>query len=184
MARNVEIKARIDSVEAWLPRVRALADGAAEALAQDDTFFACANGRLKLRDFGDGRGQLIFYQRPDAPGPKESRYRIHETAHPGELRDTLAAALGVIGRVVKRRLVFRRGRTRLHLDRVDGLGDFLELEVVLGEGQTTEAGMAIAEELCSRLGMDAASRLAGAYRDLLEAAGAFPAAPPGGGDGA
>jgi adenylate cyclase class IV len=74
MARNVEVKARIDSVEALLPRARALADAEAVVIAQDDTFFACAHGRLKLRDFGDGTGELIHYRRADATGPKLSDY--------------------------------------------------------------------------------------------------------------
>lgn len=169
MARNIEIKARIASVEALLPRALALTDGEPEEIFQDDTFFACPRGRLKLRDFGDGRGQLIFYQRPDVDGPKESRYHIHETADPVGLRDTLAQSLGVVGRVVKRRLLLLCGQTRLHLDRVQGLGDFLELEVVLEADQTAAAGTAIAEELFARLGLDAAARIAGAYRDLLAA---------------
>lgn len=177
MARNIEIKARIASVEALLPRARALADGESEEIFQDDTFFACPRGRLKLRDFGDGRGQLIFYQRPDVDGPKESRYHIHETADPAGLRDTLAQSLGVVGRVVKRRLLLLRGQTRLHLDRVQGLGDFLELEVVLAADETAAAGTAIAEDIFARLGLDPADRIAAAYRDLLTAGAA--AARPG-----
>ncbi|WP_428566377.1 MAG: class IV adenylate cyclase [Solidesulfovibrio sp. DCME] len=177
MPRNIEVKARIPSLEAVLPLVQSLADGAPEALFQDDTFFTCPTGRLKLRDFGNGRGQLIFYQRPDAPGPTQSRYRIHETADPAGLRETLSAALGVIGRVVKRRLLFFRGQTRIYLDAVEGLGDFLELEVVLEAGQSAAAGLAIAEAIFSQLGLPASARLPGAYRDLLEAAGAFASGP-------
>lgn len=170
MARNVEIKARLTRVEAILPRARALADGEPVELVQDDTFFACPNGRLKLRETGNGRGQLIFYQRPDGPQARESRYRIHETDAPDDLRETLAAACGIIGRVVKRRLLLFRGQTRIHLDRVQGLGDFLELEVVLAEGQTAAEGVVIAEALFSRLGLDPACRVAGAYRDMLATA--------------
>ena len=63
--RNIEVKARIDSVEALLPRARSLADGPAQTIVQDDTFFVCTHGRLKLRDFGDGSGELIHYLRAD-----------------------------------------------------------------------------------------------------------------------
>ena len=87
------------------------------------------------------------------------------------LRDVLAQALGVTGRVVKRRLLLLCGQTRIHLDRVTGLGDFLELEVVLREDQSAAQGEAIAEGLCARLGLDPDARIAGAYRDLLAAAG-------------
>lgn len=171
MPRNIEIKARIPSVEALLAPARALADGPAEIILQDDTFFPCPNGRLKLRVLGDGKGQLIRYQRPDAPGPRQSLYDIFETADPEGLREVLVRSLGVLGRVVKRRLLFLCGQTRIHLDRVEGLGDFLELEVVLKDGQSAAQGEAVAEEVFARLGLDPSARVAGAYRDMLEAAG-------------
>ncbi len=170
MARNIEIKARIDSVEGLAGPVRALADGPPVELFQDDTFFSCATGRLKLR-VCNGEGELIGYERPDAPGPRESRYVRCAAPRPEELRQVLARTLGVRGRVVKRRLLFLRGQTRIHLDRVEGLGDFLELEVVLREDQTAREGTAVAEDIFARLGLAPASRVAVAYRDLLEQAG-------------
>ena len=167
MARNVEIKARIDSVEALLPLALACADGPPELIAQDDTFFTCTSGRLKLRAFGDGRGELVAYQRPDAIGPKTSDYSIAPVADPDTLRATLARALGLAGRVVKRRTLLMAGRTRLHLDRVDGLGDFLELEVVLRDGECGADGEAIAHALLARLHIEPGALVAGAYVDLL-----------------
>jgi adenylate cyclase class IV len=166
MARNVEVKARIDSVEALLPIARALADGAAQHIEQDDTFFPCTHGRLKLRDFGDGTGELIHYERPDAEGPKLSDYVRVPTADPAALREALARAHGVLGRVRKSRVLLLAGATRIHLDRVEGLGDFLELEVVLDPAQPAAEGEAIAERLLARLGIAAAQRVAGAYLDL------------------
>jgi adenylate cyclase class IV len=59
------------------------------------------------------------------------------------------------------------GRTRIHLDRVEGLGDFLELEVVLSEGETTESGVKVAHELLARLGISPQQLIDGAYVDLL-----------------
>jgi adenylate cyclase class IV len=167
MARNIEIKARIDSVEAMLTRALALADDPPQAIEQDDTFFACSHGRLKLRDFGDGRGELIHYEREDAQGPTRSDYICAPTCDPSALRDALMRALGVTGRVRKTRLLLLVGPTRIHLDRVEGLGDFLELEVVLREGQPEAEGVPIAEALLQQLGVAPAQRLAGAYLDLL-----------------
>jgi len=60
MARNVEIKARIDAVERLLPRVAALADEGPKEILQDDTFFHCPNGRLKLCELSEDCGELIF----------------------------------------------------------------------------------------------------------------------------
>jgi adenylate cyclase class IV len=170
MARNVEVKARIESVEALLPSARALADSDAECIEQDDTFFTCAFGRLKLRDFGDGRGELIHYERADTEGPKLSDYVRVPASDPVALREALSRAHGVIGRVRKTRWLLLVGPTRVHLDRVHGLGDFMELEVVLRDGQSAQDGEAIAEALMERLGIDASQRLAGAYLDLLSAA--------------
>ena len=170
MARNVEIKARIDSVEALLAVAQAIAGGDPETILQDDTFFPCAHGRLKLRDFGDGHGELIQYHRPDATGPKTSTYVRSPTASPATLRDALERGLGTLGRVRKRRWLLLAGRTRIHLDRVEGLGDFLELEVVLHDDEAEGTGIAEAHALMARLGVSSAQLLQGAYLDLLGAA--------------
>lgn len=175
MARNVEIKARIDSIESVLPLALELASGPPERIAQDDTFFACAIGRLKLRVFADGRGELIAYERPDASGPKTSDYAITPVDDPDSLRATLARALGISGRVIKQRTLVPVGRTRVHLDRVDGLGDFMELEVVLGDGESADAGIAVAHELLRALRVDAGQLVSGAYVDLLREAEKKPA---------
>jgi adenylate cyclase class IV len=167
MARNVEIKARLQHLEAMVPRVASIADDGPVPIEQDDTFFGCATGRLKLRAFAAGDGELIFYRRADTAGPKTSFHLRTPTQDPDGLRDALASALGIVGRVRKRRTLFLVGRTRIHLDRVEGLGDFLELEVVLGDDEPAEAGVAIAQALMDRLGVDAASLVATAYVDLL-----------------
>jgi predicted adenylyl cyclase CyaB len=165
--RNVEIKARIESVDPLLPRAQAIAGGAPQLIVQDDTFFACPHGRLKLRDFGDGRGELIQYQRADDAGPKTSTYVRSPTTSPDTLREALARGLGPIGRVRKQRLLLLAGRTRIHLDAVEGLGDFLELEVVLADGEDEAAGLAEAQTLMRQLGIDDAQLVRGAYLDLL-----------------
>ncbi|GAB3670201.1 class IV adenylate cyclase [Salinisphaera aquimarina] len=167
MARNIEIKARIDDRESLLRAVVAVADDGPYEIRQHDTFFACAEGRLKLRDFGDASGELIFYRRADAAGPKPSFYRRTATDDPAGLRQTLADALGVLGEVIKTRMLFMAGRTRIHIDRVQGLGDFVELEVVLAEREPENAGQAEAAALMRALAIDDASLVEGAYMDLL-----------------
>ena len=171
MARNIEIKARIASVAAVLPRARALADGPEQTLLQDDTFFQVPHGRLKLREFADGSAELIHYHRPDGGQAKASDYVRVPAPDPAALREALARGLGVLGRVRKQRLLLMVGPTRIHLDQVEGLGDCMELEVVLGAGQTDAQGAATAEALMQALGLADAQRLAGAYLDLLPAVG-------------
>ncbi|MFY2820480.1 class IV adenylate cyclase [Achromobacter xylosoxidans] len=167
MARNIEIKARVASLAAVESLAAALSGKEPVAIAQDDTFFACPDGRLKLRAFSDGTGELIFYRRADDTRPKESFYVISPTSSPDTLRDALGLAYGVIGRVRKQRLLFMAGRTRIHLDRVEGLGEFLELEVVLRDGESAEAGMAEARELLASLRIAPEQLVSGAYLDLL-----------------
>lgn len=171
MSRNVEIKARIDDPRAFLKLANLVADGEPVEIRQDDTFFHCPNGRLKLRELSPDEGQLIFYQRDDASGPKESRYLISTTSDPAILRNTLACALGVAGRVLKRRILFLVGSTRIHLDEVDGLGVFAELEVVLDDEQSVEDGEATAKNLMQRLGISETHLLSGAYVDMLNTRG-------------
>jgi predicted adenylyl cyclase CyaB len=169
MSRNIEVKARIDSVEALAPRVAELADSGPTEIFQEDTFFACAAGRLKLRIFSDSAGQLIFYRRPDVAGPKESFYIISPTGAPRTLLHALTLAYGQTGCVRKHRTLFLIGRTRVHLDRVDELGHFVEIEVVLEESEPTDVGVAIALELLSRLAIPADQLIDGAYVDLWRA---------------
>lgn len=167
MARNIEIKARLDSIDQLEPLVQQIADGPPTEIVQDDTFFSCPNGRLKLRAFSETDGELIFYQRPDTADPKESFYVISRTAAPDTLREALSLAYGASGRVRKHRTLFMVGRTRVHLDRVEGLGEFLELEVVLSKDEPTESGVRVAHELLSRLGVSPRQLVEGAYVDLL-----------------
>jgi predicted adenylyl cyclase CyaB len=174
VARNIEIKARVPSVELMRAKVAAVADRGPTEIVQDDIFFNCPNGRLKLRTFSASDGQLIFYQRADVAGPKESFYVISPAAAPERLRETLSRAFGERGRVRKRRTLYLAGRTRIHLDRVEGLGEFVELEVVLEDDETGATGVAIAQSLLDRLGIGSQQLIEGAYVDLM----AIPAAQP------
>jgi predicted adenylyl cyclase CyaB len=167
---NVEIKARIEDLESFERRAAALADGPAATIDQHDTFFVSPCGRLKLREFRDGSGELIHYERPDAAAPAKSDYRIARTTDAADLKKVLADALGVRGVVRKRRRLYTRGRTRIHADRVEGLGDFMELEVVLEPGQTPEEGRSVAEELMASLEVAPEQLVEVAYVDLLVSA--------------
>jgi predicted adenylyl cyclase CyaB len=168
MPRNVEIKARIAGVAALTPLAARLADTGPVVLEQDDTFFACSGGRLKLRDQFAAGAELIFYQRSDASGPKESYYVRTPVPDPDAMRALLQEAYGQTGRVRKRRVLYRVGRTRIHLDAVVGLGEFLELEVVLREGESAADGVLEAKKIMTALGVEPRQLLQGAYVDHLE----------------
>ncbi len=169
MPRNVEIKARVRDMEQVRVLARELSGGPPEILEQEDVFFPAAHGRLKLRRFAADHGQVIFYDRPDLSGPKTCTYAISETREPALLREVLGAALGEAMIVKKLREVYLVGQTRIHLDEVEGLGTFLELEVVLGENESAAAGRKTALALMERLGIEEADLVEGAYADLLAA---------------
>ena len=169
MARNIEIKAQVPDLEVLRAAVRALVSNPGETLEQEDTFFAVPNGRLKIRRFPDGTGELISYHRADQRGPKESVYTRYPCQDARALSATLGGVLPVRGVVTKRREVFLIGRTRIHLDQVQNLGCFVELEVVLSERESAEDGEITARELLNKLNIPSSRLIAEAYIDLLDA---------------
>ena len=168
MPSNIEIKARVRNVEEIRARAEQLSDTPVQAISQEDTFFGTPRGRLKLRILAPDEGQLIYYTRPDQEGPKRSDYQLYRTSDPDGLKRILELAYEVRGVVRKMRYLYLVGQTRVHLDDVEGLGQFVELEVVLEEGQSDTEGQAIAEELMASLGVEKRDLLEGAYMDLIE----------------
>jgi predicted adenylyl cyclase CyaB len=167
MPANIEIKARVSDEENLTELIRKISDTPVEVIHQEDTFYQTPSGRLKLRTFGGGSGELIAYTRGDSASSNRSEYRIARIDDPRALGSALGSALGVRGVVRKVRFLYRVGNTRIHLDRVEGLGTFLELEVVLQPGESEEHGHATAAGLMKQLGLTGPDLVACAYIDLL-----------------
>lgn len=167
MAANIEIKARLRDVDATRARAGALSDVPVTVLIQKDTFYHSPQARLKLREQEGAEAELIYYERADAPGPKKSEYELSPVLHPHKLHRALSAAFGIRGVVHKRRELYWVGRTRIHIDDVEGLGTFLELEVPTGGDRTAAEGHEIARQLMSELGVTGEDLVSGAYIDLL-----------------
>lgn len=138
-------------------------------LEQADTFYVVPHGRLKLRVVeGSSCGQLISYSRPDEAGPKLSQFSVAKVQNTSDMNDVLSESLSVLGEVKKKRLLFIvDGQTRVHIDSVSLLGDFLELEVMMKETQTLKDGQKIATNLMAQLGVEEKDLVTGAYMDLL-----------------
>lgn len=166
MPENVEIKARAADWAAQIKKGLALADST-ERLVQTDTFFNCANGRLKLREQRGAGSYLVFYRRAGKKGPKVSSYTIVPVENARMTRVVLSKKLGATVKVLKKRLVCFAGRTRIHFDEVKGLGRFIELEVVLKPGEPPAEGRREAARLMAVLGIEKRDLLASAYADLL-----------------
>ena len=168
MATNIEIKARLQDIEELRDLAKELSDRPGATVSQEDTFFHTPKGRLKLRVLSPEHGELIYYERGDSLGPKRSNYLVYFASDPVALKAVLSAALGLRGVVRKRRALYQVGETRIHLDEVENLGSFLELEVVLSTGQSEEEGAGIATQLMAQLGIEETDLVDVAYIDLLE----------------
>lgn len=177
---NLEFKARLRN-PATIRHVLAKHDiPLAATLRQTDTYFQAVNGRLKLREIEGERPQLIFYVRPDAAEVKRSDYLIAPISSTAALREVLAAACGIRTVVKKIRELYLLPRqlsrsagvqadapSRLHLDLVEGLGKFLEIEVILQDGESPQQAEQEAQAWLREFGIEAEDLLAGSYADLL-----------------
>jgi predicted adenylyl cyclase CyaB len=165
---NLEIKARcadLDAARAVAERLGAVRVGLDRQL---DTYFQTRTGRLKLRESSLSGGQLIPYLRPDQPGPKRSDYRVVPVEDPDGLRELLAALLGIHRVVTKQREIWLYENVRIHLDRVEGLGSFLELEAVF-DGATggEDAQRARVDLLMREIGVGKGDLLDTSYEALV-----------------
>lgn len=173
-ARNLELKVRCprEQQTAILTRVADRARSPLETLHQTDTYFAVAHGRLKLREIrltnGERRCELIAYRRPDESGARWSDYRRVEI-DPREAEGllwSLVDTCGLLTIVDKRRTVGVIGRTRVHLDEVEGLGTFVELETVTSSADADTAPAEL-RDVAAALGLDHLEVIATSYSDLV-----------------
>jgi adenylate cyclase class IV len=173
--RNLELKIACDAAAFEEIQRKARALGPSFMHSQRDTYFAVPSGRLKLRELDDGytrSAELIGYTRPDVEGARWSSYYRAQFS-PGEiapLKAMMERTIGVRVVVSKVREVIAHRRTRIHLDQVEHLGQFVELETVMSDDVTdSEAELELAE-VVELLGLGQYAAVAGSYCDLMEAA--------------
>lgn len=124
---NVEIKAKCnnpDRVRSYLLTNNAVFKGVDE---QVDTYFTVPNGRLKLRE-GNIENNLIFYERTNQAGPKNSRFHLVKVEDAKALKEVLTKSTGVKVVVKKKREIYYISNVKFHIDEVPGLGSFVEIE--------------------------------------------------------
>lgn len=164
--RNIEAKYRCADLDGVRRRAEGLGARDAGGLRQTDHYFEAPHGRLKLRVFDSGAAELIGYTRADAAAARSSDYFVYRTARPDELAAVLRHSPGSRGVVRKTRSLLLWKSTRIHLDDVEGLGTFVELETGVGE-QGDDAARAELDHVATALHLDAGSIVAVAYVDLL-----------------
>ncbi len=151
MPRNFEVKAKVDDIS-FLEKI-AIEIGAVfdNDFFQVDTYFDIPDGRLKMREFGDGKAELIFYRRGETSEKRWSDYDVVPVCEVEKLKNLLAKIFGLKVIVEKRRKVYLYKSARIHLDKVNGLGDFVEFEVIC-EGDEKQAEE-LMEFLIKRFGL-------------------------------
>lgn len=181
--RNVELKARDPDPARTLERALALGADDIGVIRQRDTYFAGARGRLKLREQEtDGPplfDELIEYSRADTADARTSTYQRVPVADAAPLREALDAAYGAAATVTKRRRLLLWEGVRIHLDDVDGLGTFVELEAVADANSDLAVEHAHVERLRAELGIDDDQLVGASYENLVRADGGRGTAPDG-----
>ncbi|MEN3039425.1 MAG: class IV adenylate cyclase [Candidatus Kryptonium sp.] len=165
MPRNLEIKAEITKPD--LAEKIAIEIGAklVNEFVQVDTYFDVKDGRLKLREFDSGEAELIFYRRMENNFERWSDYEIVKVNNSEDLKNLLSKSLGVKIVVEKRRKVYIYKNARIHIDKVKGLGDFVEFEVIYsGDEKQVEELMKF---LINAFGLKRGSFIKVSYSDLL-----------------
>jgi predicted adenylyl cyclase CyaB len=165
--KNIELKVYCADLGPARAVARQLGATEAGVLCQVDTYFRVPAGRLKLRQADPGPSQLIFYRRLDQAGPKASEFDVVPVAEPDRLRALLAAALGTLVEVHKQRELWLLDNVRIHLDTVEGLGTFIEFEVLVDATHPEPGCWAQARQLMASFGLVEADLIAGSYADLL-----------------
>ncbi len=164
--RNVELKAVDPDPERTLSLALGLGASDEGVIVQRDTYFRVASGRLKLREEEPGEAHLIAYSRPDDPAVRVSAYRVLPAAD-GTLA-ALSDTLGVDVVVEKRRHLLLWETVRIHLDEVEGLGSFIELEAVAQGDSDLSREYAQVAHLRAELGIGELRE--GSYSDAVRAA--------------
>lgn len=135
---------------------------------QTDTYFNVSNGRLKLRQ-GNIENSLIYYNRENIAGPKISEVHLFQVENNSELlKAILKNANGIKVVVKKKREIYFIENVKFHIDEVEGLGNFVEIEAIDKDGSLGEE---IIRQQCAfyltQFGITEENLLTHSYSDLL-----------------
>lgn len=165
--KNLEIKQSLSDFRDVICRLKKIGARHAGRLFQTDTYYSCNGGRLKIREINNKKFELISYQRPDKKRGKLSNYKVaFISKNDLEKNKRLYQIFGEKCVVKKERNLWIYKHTRIHLDKVNKLGKFLELETVVKDIDIEQAKLEQAK-LKQRLCLSKYNNLAGSYCDLI-----------------
>ncbi len=133
---------------------------------QIDTYFRVNSGRLKLRE-GNIENYLIFYERENQKGPKQSNVTLFSTAPNSGIKEILTKALGILFVVDKTREIYFIDNVKFHLDSVKGLGTFMEIEAIDTGGIPRNRLLEQCNSYMRLLGVDSGDLIATSYSDMV-----------------
>jgi predicted adenylyl cyclase CyaB len=163
--KNFEIKARVGNHKILPKTLQKLGARFIENLHQIDTYFEVPKGRLKLREEGKKGAYLIYYERGEKNRERWSRYYMHPVQDTKTFKEVFDACLGKKVIVDKKRALYMYQNARIHIDAVKGLGNFMEIEVLVKKGETQAKGLMA--ELLAHLQVPKKDFIKKSYSDLL-----------------
>ena len=136
---------------------------------QIDTYFKVDHGKLKIRQVGNRHAELIAYNRPSTAAAKISHYDIYEIADPEHFKNLLSLALEQTVVVKKQRDLYLWKNVRIHIDKVENLGNFFEFEAVIDSENNKIASQERIDELILHFGIQQNDMINVGYYELLKA---------------
>ncbi len=164
--KNLELKAKCSSLESVRRQLVNIKAEYRETVEQIDTYFNAPKGRVKLREIDGGKAYLVYYERPNGAESRFSTYQMWDIPSPGAFKEIMSTVLGMKVIVEKLRELWLYGDTRIHLDRVANLGEFVELETVI-RSQTEREAWREHQRVRDAIGILEGDLIAGSYSDLF-----------------
>jgi adenylate cyclase, class 2 len=164
---NVEIKAKCSDHNKVREILKSKSADSKGVDHQIDTYFKVNSGRLKLRE-GNIENYLIYYDRENKEGPKESKVILFKNEPDSTLKNILINANGILVVVDKKREIYFIDNVKFHIDIVKNLGSFVEIEAIDKEGKVGKEKLyAQCQEYMKLLGISEADLISNSYSDLL-----------------
>ncbi len=165
MPQNLELKARISSISEAVRAAKRLNAKRSGILLQHDIYYNVSRGRLKLRIIKNRSAELIFYDRPNKKGSRYSHYFVLPVNNAKLINAMCTAAFGRKVIVKKKRLLFLYKNSRIHLDDVYRLGNFIEFEVLVKNGK--QQAQKLLRLLSKEFHIKHAEVISASYSDLV-----------------
>lgn len=165
--KNIELKIVLSNPEAVILNLKTIKARFIGKIKQIDIYYNCQKGRLKLREINGKSSELIFYQRPDTKKSKVSDYQVLpiKISQVKNIKHILSQAMGEKIIVKKERNLWLYKNTRIHIDKVKNIGNYLELETVVKKGILSAKKEH--QEVIDLLGISKTKKIDVSYSDLL-----------------